>query len=59
MSPFENMNAKLYVKVSGSGKISEIEEHRAALPILERRKPSAQANRARANTFLQKVRLPC
>ena len=38
MSPFENMNAKLYVKVSGSGKISEIEEHRGALPILERRK---------------------
>lgn len=28
MSPFENMNAKLYVKVSGSGKISEMEEHR-------------------------------
>jgi len=29
MSPFENMNAKLYVKVSGSGKFSEIEEHRS------------------------------
>jgi hypothetical protein len=28
MSPFKKMNANLYVKVSGSGKISKIEEHR-------------------------------
>jgi len=28
MSPSEEMSAKLYVKVCGSGKITKIEEHR-------------------------------
>jgi hypothetical protein len=59
MSPFENMNAKLYVKVSGSGKFSEMKEHRGRVTYSRAAHGQCTSEQSVGQHFLQKVLLPC